>query len=307
MGLAAVESKSRRKSWSKKAALLAEPQWSRYQNDIFDWVENGEGNLRIGAVAGSGKSTVLAAIVARLPSDAKIAILAFNKHIVDSMKGYRSDGTPRLPTRVTVTTAHSMGNALLSRVFEGMATIDNGKYRKIARPIIAALNVDPFVHNVGDVAKRWQKTAGVPQYVTYIVTEADRRVEIALVRRNWMKFALDLVRGCQSTLCIPHESGLKELIDYYGIEVPIGGELVISTIAEILNLGDSVAKDDHIIDFGDMLWLPHQWELQAASKDWLLIDEVQDANRAQLSLYEKCGRNGRVIVVGDADLSLIHI
>ena len=67
--VAAVE--TRRKSWSQKQALAREPEWSEYQQAIFDWVLNGEGNLQIGAVAGSGKSTVLAAIVARLPSDAK--------------------------------------------------------------------------------------------------------------------------------------------------------------------------------------------------------------------------------------------
>lgn len=266
---------SRRKSWSKKQALAREPQWSKYQQDIFDWVENGEGNLQIGAVAGSGKSTCLAAIVSRLPHDLKIQILAFNKHIVESMKGSHSDGMPKLPTRVGVTTAHSMGNALLARVFEGMPTVDPGKYRRIAKPFVASMPVG----------------------------NADK-TSAALMRRKWMKFALDLVRGCHSTLCDPTPIDLQKMIDYYGIEVPPGGEPLIGKIAAILDEGEELARTRHTIDFGDMLWLPYAWKLQPTRKDWLLIDETQDANRAQLHLYEKCGRNGRVIAVGDEDQAI---
>lgn len=276
MALAAVESKARRKAWSKKNALAAEPQWSQYQSNVFDAVENGEGNLQIGAVAGSGKSTLIAAIVARLPIDAKIQILAFNKHIVDAMK-------PKLPTRVGVTTAHSMGNSLLAREFEGVPIVDNGKYRKIARPLIAAIDANPFVQELDPKA---------------------RKNKLAIVRRNWMKFALNLVRGCHSTLCSPDVPDLRDLIKYYGIDTPIGGELITPLIKSILEIGDQMARDRQVIDFGDMLWLPYRWELQPVSKDWLLIDEVQDANRAQLHLYEKCGRNGRVIVVGDEDQAI---
>jgi superfamily I DNA/RNA helicase len=266
---------TRRKAWSKKNALAREPQWSEYQQAIFYWVEHGEGNLQIGACAGSGKSTVIAAIVSRLPNDAKIQILAFNKHIVEAMKSSHSDGTPKLPTRVGVTTAHSMGNALLARCFEGVAQVDNGKYRRIAKPFVAAM----------DTGNATKTAAG-------------------LMRRQWMKFALDLVRGCHSTLCNPSPETLRKLIAYYGIEVPPGGEPLIRKIAEILDAGEDMARRQQIIDFGDMLWLPYKWELYPTAKDWLLIDETQDANRAQLHLYEKCGRHGRVIAVGDEDQAI---
>lgn len=271
--VAALE--TRRKAWSKKSALAREPQWSQYQNAIFDWVENGTGNLQIGAAAGSGKSTVIAAIVSRLPNDVKIQILAFNKHIVESMKSSHSDGTPKLPTRVGVTTAHSMGNALLARCFEGVAQVDNGKYRRIAKPFVAAMDT-------GNATK----------------------TQAGLMRRQWMKFALDLVRGCHSTLCNPNPETLRKLIAYYGIEVPPGGEPLTYKIAEILDNGEDMARRQQIIDFGDMLWLPCKWELYPTAKDWLLIDETQDANRAQLHLYEKCGRHGRVIAVGDEDQAI---
>jgi superfamily I DNA/RNA helicase len=309
---------ARRKAWSKKTALAHEPQWSEYQQAIFDWVENGTGNLRVGACAGSGKSTMIAAIVARLPNDAKVQILAFNKHIVDGMKGFHSDGIPKLPTRVGVTTAHSMGNALLARCFEGVATVDSGKYRRIAKPLLAAVIEDLL--NLTD----WQETAmrlfredmegwslgdnGIGQKEVDSLAESLRKGRGGTLRRLWMQFALALVRGCHSTLCDPNPEMLLKLIDYYGIEVPVRWEyspqMLIPRIAEILDIGEEEARQKQIIDFGDMLWLPYKWELQPTAKDWLLIDETQDANRAQLHLYEKCGRYGRVIAVGDEDQAI---
>lgn len=288
MGLAAVESKSK-KRYSIKSALANEPQWSHYQKAIFDWVENGQGNLQVGAVAGSGKSTVLTAIVARLPKDAKIQIIAFNKHIVDVLK-------LKLPTRVGCSTAHGMGNYLLARYFDAVPHLHKGKYRKIARPFIAAVDVSPYVKSEEDYIREYgfdEKEA-----------EIRRKAAIVLLRRNWMKFALDLVKGCQSTLSSAKPDQLCQLIGFYGIDSPAGKDEIIPLIADILEEGDRLAREQNIVDFGDMLWLPHCWNLQPSAKDWLLIDEVQDANRAQLSLYEKLGRNGRVVVVGDRDQAI---
>jgi superfamily I DNA/RNA helicase len=56
-----------------------------------------------------------------------------------------------------------------------------------------------------------------------------------------------------------------------------------------------------VIDFGDQLWLLHRWNLQPVEKDFVLLDEIQDANPAQLALYKKLvGTNGRAIAVGDS-------
>jgi len=46
--------------------LATEPQWSKYQLAVFDWIENGTGHAQIDAVAGSGKSTSLLGIVNRI-------------------------------------------------------------------------------------------------------------------------------------------------------------------------------------------------------------------------------------------------
>jgi superfamily I DNA/RNA helicase len=316
LGLEVVEQKKAPK-WSEKKALLREPQWSDYQKSIFEWVANGKGNLRVGAVAGSGKTTSIIAIVARLPKNAKIQILAFNKHIADSLKGFYEDGDRKLPDRAKVSTAHSLGNSLIIRKFisEGHkngASLVAGKYWKIARSYIKELDISEFVPSEKFFIDSELDMHGVESSLTgfskskQIESEARRKrgIEISKVRMKWTSFAVNLVRGCQSTLCEPTKSDLAELIEYYGINKPIGGHLVIPLIRQILNDGEAMASSKKVIDYGDMLWLPYRWNLQPDLKDWVLIDEVQDANRAQLHLYEKIAKNGRVIVVGDEDQAI---
>ena len=55
--------------------------WSSYQTAIFDEVENGEGNICVEALAGSGKSTTAVECVSHIPADQTILFTAFNKEI----------------------------------------------------------------------------------------------------------------------------------------------------------------------------------------------------------------------------------
>lgn len=271
MNVAATE----KKRWSAKLALAAEPKWSHYQQAIFDWVESGTGNLRVGAVAGSGKTTVLKAIVTRLPVDSKAHILAFNKHIVDSLKsGTHSNGCPNIPSRVGVSTAHSMGNSLLARRYPDLA-VESNKYSQIARAAIVAA----FGKQSTKVGKALQK--------------------------EQIKFLGAMIRGVQSTLCSPTEARLVQMIEYFNIESPQSGrDKIIGMVKGCIDAGMHMAEGDQVIDFGDMLYLPHVWGLQPTGKDWVLVDEVQDANNAQLSLYAKMAANGRALFVGDADQAI---
>ena len=57
-------------------------QPSKYQEAIFDFIRNSQGNLVIEASAGSGKTTVLVNILKLLIPDSKKLFCAFNKDIV---------------------------------------------------------------------------------------------------------------------------------------------------------------------------------------------------------------------------------
>lgn len=75
---------------------------SKYQQDIYDFVQNGTGNAVINAVAGSGKTTTIVKAVDLIPADQTVAFLAFGKAIADEIR-------TRVPAHIDVSTIHSKG------------------------------------------------------------------------------------------------------------------------------------------------------------------------------------------------------
>ncbi len=59
-----------------------------------------------------------------------------------------------------------------------------------------------------------------------------------------------------------------------------------------------------IIDYDDMLWLPHILDLRLDRSDIVMIDEAQDLNPAQHSLVLRAVGNGRCLVIGDPQQSI---
>ncbi len=77
---------------------------SHYQKDIFAWVKDGAGHAVIEAVAGSGKSTTGVKALELTPSSARVAFVAFNRHIAKEL-------SRRAPEHVYTSTCHSLGLA----------------------------------------------------------------------------------------------------------------------------------------------------------------------------------------------------
>lgn len=59
---------------------------SKYQQDIFDFVEHGVGNLVVEAVAGSGKTTLLIECLKRIDPSKHVLFVSFNRSIVNDIK-----------------------------------------------------------------------------------------------------------------------------------------------------------------------------------------------------------------------------
>ena len=58
--------------------------------------------------------------------------------------------------------------------------------------------------------------------------------------------------------------------------------------------------ETHQIDFTDMIYFPCVKEIEMPKYDWVFIDECQDLNAAQRTMFLKCLKsNGRFIAVGD--------
>lgn len=94
--------------------------WSKYQKDIFAFIESGTGNAVIEAVAGSGKSTTIVEGMNRIPAGDSAIFLAFNKAIAEELK---SKG-------VNARTFHSLTYSPVTR-HKGTRQVDTDKTRRI--------------------------------------------------------------------------------------------------------------------------------------------------------------------------------
>lgn len=79
-------------------------KFSEYQQAVFNFIEEGQGNAAINAVAGSGKTFTIVEAARRIPSNKSVLFLAFNKSIADELKGKLSAFR-----NVTCSTLHAHG------------------------------------------------------------------------------------------------------------------------------------------------------------------------------------------------------
>jgi len=76
--------------------------YSKYQQDIFDWIKDGSGHGVVVARAGSGKTFTIEHALKFLDHDQEVLFLAFNKHIATELKS-------RVPFNVEAATLNSFG------------------------------------------------------------------------------------------------------------------------------------------------------------------------------------------------------
>lgn len=235
-------------------------QPSNYQQAVFDWIEQGQGNLIINAVAGSGKTSTLVEAARRIQGGG--LFLAFNKHIADELKS-RLEGTGMIAK-----TIHSIGNQMVgAKLGKGIKVIGN-KYRKLAD--------DTLINQpLGEEEEE-------------AVTKSLRKI-------------VDLAR---LTLTNPRdEDALTDLCAHFNI-LPHG--LVFNLLPTILERGKRMAEQEKVIDYADMIWLPQEWHLTTSQVKWVMVDECQDLNAAQLEIALKCcALGGRMVFVGDRRQSIM--
>ena len=93
---------------------------SKYQQNIYDFVKDEEGNCVINAVAGSGKTTTIIESLKYIPTNLKVIFIAFNKAIVETLKD-------RIPSNIKVQTFHSLGNSAIYKSYKGVSKLNDEK------------------------------------------------------------------------------------------------------------------------------------------------------------------------------------
>ena len=236
-------------------------EWSSYQKNIFDYIEHEQGHLVVEACAGAGKSTTLLKCIDLMPNNSKILLSAFNTDIVNELKK-KTKGKENVDVR----TLHSLGLLMIKRNLPQVSAIpETFKY-------------DSFIkNNIKELSSINTYTLKGREYFKYI--------------ENIKKY-VDFGRFylCQT------EKDLDLIEDRYDIET-IADEKEVAI--KVMEWGKN---DLETIDFIDMVWLPNVLYLKPLGLlyDFIMIDEVQDMNKAEREMVLKCFKMGtRMISVGD--------
>lgn len=250
---------------------MAKMNFSKYQMNIFNEVENGTTNLAINAVAGSGKTTTIVECCKRLHMDKfDVKFLAFNKSIVDELK-------VKIGNYADVSTLHSFGNSILKKVNPKVETF-NGKYTMQIREYVR--NLDGQDNN------------------NFVAIVANTKKIFDLCRVNLIA---DTDLQAINNLIDEHN------ITILGSEVTIVRTLLkdcykLQPVEKKNRRGDKYTAYE--IDFTDMIVLPLFYRKFIPSYKIVFIDECQDLNTAQRELMLAAAKDGRFVAVGDRNQAI---
>lgn len=249
---------------------------SKYQQAIYDFIDNGKGNAVVNAVAGSGKSTTLVGTLDRIPESKQALFVAFNKDIVEELilkvfstkekindnrqNALKEASSKMRQSNVNIQTLHSLGFSMI-RYKEKGVILDERKYRDFLKENFSLLYP-------GSIQQEQEA-----EFITRISQLVD----------------LGRVNLCTDTNQI-YDIALKHGIEVVDFEC----EVALKTIT----WGKRNMKR---IDFTDMIYLPVANGLTAWAYDFVFIDECQDLNACQRALFLKTVKPtyGRFVAVGD--------
>jgi DNA helicase-2/ATP-dependent DNA helicase PcrA len=237
---------------------------SVYQQAIFDWAITASGNAVVEAVAGSGKTTTIVKLLDLLPKDITVLFVAFNKTIVAELRR-------RVPKNIRVATLNSLGFSFIRKLDE-FIEMDADK-------------VSGIMNEFWSISKN---------DISDPVVRSQNRVKRAAMRK--------LVGLVKNTLTdYTDQEAVLGLIERYRIDVDeMMEQEIIDRIPEVMEKNNANLE---YVDFDDQIYLPvvsKRLEKKFDQFDFILGDEVQDWNAANIQLLMKClAPGGRMLAVGD--------
>ena len=93
---------------------------NKYQQEVFNFIQNGKGHAVVEAVAGSGKTTTIVQALKLIPKTQSVIFLAFNKHIATEL-------AQKVPSNTMATTFHSLGLRTMTQSLGGRINVNNNK------------------------------------------------------------------------------------------------------------------------------------------------------------------------------------
>lgn len=241
-------------------------EWSKYQLGIFDWIQNGQGNLVVEASAGAGKTATLIECVKLIPEDKRILLTAFNSDIATVLKRKAKD-----LYNVNVSTLHSLGRQMLQRNYpDDILALDEFKYKSYLNTNIKTLSsINTYELSRKDYARYMSNIEAYINfgrcYLCQTVKDLDfieERYDIDTIADE-KEIALDILEYGKNNL---------EQIDY----------------TDMIWLPNVLFCKPIGMQF-----------------DWIFLDEAQDLSVCQREILLKCRKiNTRMCFFGDAEQAL---
>lgn len=252
--------RGRKKKIVEPAQIMSGFIPSKYQQDIFDFIQHGNGNSVINALAGSGKTSTIVNAVKLIPSTCNALFIAFNKEIAKELEKKLAG-----VKNVQVKTLHSLGLLMIRRNLGTNIEIDEYKYRTFIKKNIKQLSSADFDK---------MTTKLMQQYTDNVIQLCD------LGRYNLAQCEKDLLQ-----VSARHD-------------IPIIDD-ECNAVLNVMKWGRENTTSIDFTDMV-WLPYELTLNPIGLQYDYIFIDECQDLNAAQRELFLRCFRRGtRFIAVGD--------
>lgn len=252
--------RGRKKKIVEPAQIMSGFIPSKYQQDIFDFIQHGNGNSVINALAGSGKTSTIVNAVKLIPSTCNALFIAFNNEIVKELEKKLAG-----VKNVQVKTLHSLGLLMIRRNLGTNIEIDEYKYRTFIKKNIKQLSSADFDK---------MTTKLMQQYTDNVIQLCD------LGRYNLAQCEKDLLQ-----VSARHD-------------IPIIDD-ECNAVLNVMKWGRENTTSIDFTDMV-WLPYELTLNPIGLQYDYIFIDECQDLNAAQRELFLRCFRRGtRFIAVGD--------
>ena len=238
-----------------------EIKYSKYQKDIFDYIEHGQGHLVVEAAAGSGKTFTLIKCLELIPSDKRVLLTAFNKDIVNELKK-KAKAFPNVECK----TLHGLGMIMVMKNVDGISPV-------------------PEIFKYS--SQFYSNPSAYTKINMFRLKKNDRKRYVDNVKK-YVDFARFFL--CQTASDLDEIEKAYE-IDTVADEKEVAMKLLYwgKTHLETMDYTDMIWLPNVL----NMKPIGLQY-------DYIMVDECQDMNKAERELVLKCFKMGtRMVSVGD--------
>ena len=233
---------------------------SKYQQDIFDFVQHGVGNAVVKAKAGSAKTTTMVAAMQLIPKSRKCLFIAFNKPIVDELN-QKLKGR----SNCTAKTIHGLGYSIICANFDEKPSLDEYKYRNYLKNNVCELSQIDCEGTTREILEEYvDNVSQLIHFSRYNLCQTVKEIK-EIAQRYDIPYHHD---ECEVTLkCLQWGKKNTNTIDYTDM-VWLPYELGLSG--------------------------------KGNQYDWVFFDEAQDASKAYVDVFLRTFKRGtRFMAVGD--------